>query len=73
MENFCAAILILKMEGKCNIFDMLCFMYSMSKSTNATELPKREDCTVYRDRAVPDQTCQKWFAKFLGAIYSLAK
>ena len=30
-------------------------------------------CAVYRESAVTDQTCQKWFAKFLGTTDILVK
>ena len=30
-------------------------------------------CTQYGEGAVTDQMCQKWFVKFLGTIYILAK
>ena len=34
---------------------------------------KKKMCAVYGEGAVTDQTCQKWFVKFLGTIDSLAK
>ena len=34
---------------------------------------KKEICVVYGEGAVTDQTCQKWFAQFLGTIDILAK
>ena len=30
-------------------------------------------CAVYGEGAVTDETCQKWFAKFLGTIDILVK
>ena len=34
---------------------------------------KRKKYTEYKEGAVTDKTCQKWFAKFLGTIDILAK
>ena len=34
---------------------------------------KKRICAVYGEGAVTDQTCQKWFTKFLGTIDILAK
>ena len=39
-------------------------LYYFKKGKNATEMQKI--CAVYGEGAVTDQTCQKWFAKFLG-------
>ena len=69
LVNFCAAILILKMEKICNIFSML---HYFEKDKNATETHKMIG-TVCGEGAVTDRTCEKWFAKFLGTIDILAK
>ena len=34
---------------------------------------KKKICAVYREGAMTDQTCQKWFVKILGTIDMLAK
>ena len=34
---------------------------------------KKEIFAVYGEGAVTEQTCQKWFAKFLGTVDILAK
>ena len=47
-------------------------LYHFKKGTNATEMQKMF-CAVCGEGAVTDQTCQKWFAKFLGLIDILAK
>ena len=47
-------------------------LYYIKKGKNATEIQK-EICSVYREGAGTDQMCQKWFAKFLGTIDTLAK
>ena len=39
---------------------------------NATEM-QNKICTGYREGAVTDQMCQKWFAQFLGTVHILAK
>ena len=68
--NFCAAILILKMEENRQHF--LCIvLYYFKKSKNTTETQKKT-CAVYGEGAVTDQTCQKWFVKFLGTVDILA-
>ena len=46
--------------------------YYFKKGKNATEMQKKI-CAVYREDAVTDRMCQKWFAKFLGTIDILAK
>ena len=68
--NFCAAILILKMEE--NMHFQCILLYYFKKGKNATETQKRI-CAVYGEGAVTDRTCQKWFAKFLGTSDILAK
>ena len=47
-------------------------LYYFKKGKNATETQKKI-CAVYGEGAVTDQTCQKWFVKFLGTIDILAK
>ena len=42
-------------------------LYYFKKGKNATEMQKKI-CAVYEEGAVTDQTCQKWFAEFLGTI-----
>ena len=32
---------------------------------------KKNTCAVYRENAVTDQTCPKWFAKFHSGEFSL--
>ena len=46
--------------------------YYFKKGKTATET-QRKMCAVCGEGAVTDQTCQKWFAKFLGTIDILAK
>ena len=62
MVNFCAAILILKMEEKSNIFCHIMLYYFM-KGKNTTETHKKI-CALFGGGAVTDWTCQKWFVKF---------
>ena len=40
-------------------------LYYFKQSGNTTETLKKKMCTVYGEGGVTDQTCQKWFAKFL--------
>ena len=60
--NFCAAILILKLEDNMQHFQHI-MLYFFKKGKHATELQKKI-CSVYGEGAVTDQMCQKWFAKF---------
>ena len=69
MVNFCVAILKLKMEGKKLHFQHI-MLYYFKKGKNATEMHKKI-CAVYGEGAVTDQTCQKWFAEFRAADFSL--
>ena len=68
--NFCAAILILKMEEMQHFQHIM--LYYFTEDKNATEMQKKI-CAVYRKGAVTDRMCQKWFAKFLGTTDILAK
>ena len=47
-------------------------LYYFKKDKNATKMQKKI-CAVYGEGAVTDQTCQKWFAKFLGTIDIVVK
>ena len=46
--------------------------YYFKKGKNETETHKKV-CAVHGEGAVTDQTCQKWFAMFLGTLDILAK
>ena len=67
--NFCVAILILKMEEKKQHFWHI-MLYHFKKSKNTTEMHKKI-CATYGEGAVTDQTCQKWFMKFLAGDFLL--
>ena len=58
--NFCAAILILKMEEDTHFWRSMLYYFKNGK--NKTEMQKKI-CAVYGEGAVTDQTCQKWFVK----------
>ena len=45
-------------------------LYYFKKGKNATEMQKKISA-VYGEGAVTDRTCQKWFAKFHAADFSL--
>ena len=47
-------------------------LYYFKNGKNATEMQKKI-CAVYAEGAVTDQMSLKWFAKFLGTVYILAK
>ena len=71
MVNFCAAILILKMEEDTQHFWYIMFyFFKKGKSTIETQ---KKICAVYGEAAVTDQSCQKWFVKFLGTTDILTK
>ena len=61
--NFCAAILILKMEESTHIGHIM--LYYFKKHISAIEMQKKT-CAVYGEGAVTDRMCPKWFAKVLG-------
>ena len=57
------------MEEKMQHFSILCFIISR-KVKNTTEMQKKVSA-VYRQGAVTDQMCQKWFVKFYARGFSL--
>ena len=71
MVNFCAAILILKMEENKQHFGHI-MLYYFNKGKNATEMQEKSSA-VYGKGAVIGWMCQKWFVKFLGTMDILAK
>ena len=72
LVNICAAILILKMEEDTQHFQYI-MLYYFKIGKNTTEMQKKKICTMYGEGAGTDQTCQKWFVKFLHTINILAK
>ena len=50
---------------------ILCYFKKGKNTTNAKKVLCL--CTLYGEGTVTDQTCQKWFAKFLGSIDIMAK
>ena len=69
--DFCAAILTLKVEENMQHFQ--CFMLFISKKVKMQLECIKKIGAVYGEGPVTDQTCPKWFAKFLGTIDILAK
>ena len=69
LVNFCVVILILNMEEKGNIFGTLCFIISRKVKTQLKH--KKKICAVYREGAVTNRTCQKWFVKFRAGGFLL--
>ena len=67
--NLCVAILILKMEETTQHFQHI-MLYYFKKGKTTTEMQKKI-CAVYREGAVTDRTCQKWFAKFHAGDFLL--
>ena len=45
-------------------------LYYFKKGKNTTEIQKKI-CAVYREGAVTDQGCQKWFVKFHAGDFLL--
>ena len=48
-------------------------LYYFKKGKMQPKQTQRKICAVYGEGAVIDQTCQKWFAKFLGTTNILGK
>ena len=69
LVNFCAAILILKMEENMWHFQHI-MLYYFRKDKNATEM-QETICAVYGKDAVTDRTCQKWFVRFRAGDFLL--
>ena len=69
IDEFCVAILILKMEEKKHHFQHI-MLYYFKKGKNATKMQKKI-CAVYGEGVVTDWTCQKWFANFRAGDFSL--
>ena len=70
LVNFYVAILILKMEGKKQHFQHI-MLYYFKKGKNATEMQKKDLCSVWRRCCETDRTCQKWFARFRAGDFSV--
>ena len=70
--NFCAAILILKVEEDIHFWHIM-FYYS-KKGKNASETQKEKICAVYREGTVTYQmskvVCQVLRWKFLTGLFS---
>ena len=49
------------------------YAFYLKKGKNTTETHTKKIYAVCGEGAMNDQTCQKWFAKFLGSIDILAK
>ena len=67
--NFCAAILILKMEENMRHFQHIMLSY-FKEGENTTEMQKKV-CVVCGGGAVTDRTCPKWFVEFCARDFSL--
>ena len=48
-------------------------LYYFKKGKNSSIMAKKVLCRVYREGAVTDQMCQKWFAKFCAGDCSLVE
>ena len=46
-------------------------LYYFKKGRNTTKTQKKKKRLVYREGAMTDRTCQKWFAKFRAGDFSL--
>ena len=67
--NFCAAILIVKMEENMQHFQHI-ILYYFKEGKNATETQKKT-CAMYGEGAVTDLMWKKWFVKFCAGDFSL--
>ena len=63
LVNFCAAILILKMEDVQHFWHIMLYYFKNGK--NATETQKKI-CADFGEGAMTDQMCHKWFVIFLA-------
>ena len=45
-------------------------LYYLKKDKNSTEKAKKKCCVAYKEGAVTDRTCQKWFGKFCARDFS---
>ena len=66
LVNFCAAILISKMEEDTQHFGGI-MLYCFKKGKNAMETGKKI-CAVYGEGAVTSQTCQSGLHSFLALL-----
>ena len=66
-------MLILKMEEDVQHFWCIVLYYFKKGENTAENAKKKKICAVYGEGAVTDQTCQKWFVKFLDIIDILTK
>ena len=69
MVNFCAAILMLKMEENMQHFRQLGFIILRKVKTQLKHTEKI--CAVCGEGAVTDRTCQQCFAQFCAGDFSL--
>ena len=69
LVNFCTAILILKIEENTQHFRHI-MLYYFKKGKNATEMPKKDGCSVW-GRCCAGRMCPKWFATFRTGDFSL--
>ena len=67
--NFCAVILILKMEENTQHFHHI-ILYYLKKGKNTTEMQKKV-CAESGEGAVTNQMCQTWFVKLHDGDFSL--
>ena len=71
--NFCAAILILKMEEDIQHFWHI-MLYYFKKGKSAIKMQKKKRILQYMEKVLWLIECvKKWFMKFLGTIHILAK
>ena len=61
---------MLKMGANIQHFRHIMISY-FKKDKNTTEMQNKKICAVYGEGAVTDQTCQKWFAKFVLEVSCL--
>ena len=67
--NVCIAILRLKIEKKVTFLAYYALLFQERKKF-IYNAKKKVLCRVYREGAMTDQMCQKWFAKFCAGDFS---
>ena len=48
-------------------------LYYFKKGRNTIKTHTKKICALYGEGATTDQTCHKWFVKFLGTVDILGK
>ena len=61
------------MKREENIHFQHIMLYYFKKGRNTIKTHTKKICALYGEGATTDQTCHKWFVKFLGTVDILGK